>query len=202
MLVSAQAAEISSLIPIGHTVGIQMSAEGVLVVQLDDVQTADGAAQFLCGLFTAEQLEQFVARHRVKTAGRLVKDEQSGSVGECKSDKVFHPHTGGELVHALVIVQAEACHMPGVRPRIPGRVKAPGGRGYVGEALLHVEVNSAQYDAHFLFTRRLASGKLVSEDGYSPSLRFYHAEDGLQRGGLACAVAAYQPHYASLAEGE
>ena len=43
MLVSAQAAEISSLIPIGHTVGIQMSAEGVLVVQLDDVQTADGA---------------------------------------------------------------------------------------------------------------------------------------------------------------
>lgn len=43
MLVSAQAAEISSLIPIGHTVGIQMSAEGVLVVRLDDVQTAGGA---------------------------------------------------------------------------------------------------------------------------------------------------------------
>ena len=43
MLVSAQAAEISSLIPIGHTVGIQMSAEGVLVVQLSDVQTTDGA---------------------------------------------------------------------------------------------------------------------------------------------------------------
>ena len=34
MPVSAQAAEISSLIPIGHTVGIQMSAEGVLVVHL------------------------------------------------------------------------------------------------------------------------------------------------------------------------
>ena len=31
------------VIPIGHTVGIQMSAEGVLVVRLDDVQTADGA---------------------------------------------------------------------------------------------------------------------------------------------------------------
>ena len=43
MLVSAQAAEISSLIPIGHTVGIQMSAEGVLVVRLDDVQTENGA---------------------------------------------------------------------------------------------------------------------------------------------------------------
>lgn len=42
MLVSAQAAEISSLIPIGHTVGIKMSAEGVLVVQLSDVQTGDG----------------------------------------------------------------------------------------------------------------------------------------------------------------
>ena len=34
MLVFAQAAEISSLIPIGHTVGIQMSAEGVLVVRM------------------------------------------------------------------------------------------------------------------------------------------------------------------------
>ncbi len=44
MLVSAQAAEISSLIPIGHTVGIKMSAEGVLVVQLSDVQTGDGTA--------------------------------------------------------------------------------------------------------------------------------------------------------------
>lgn len=49
MLVSAQAAEISSLIPIGHTVGIQMSAEGVLVVQLDDVQTADGGRRGLPG---------------------------------------------------------------------------------------------------------------------------------------------------------
>ena len=67
---------------------------------------------------------------------------------------------------------------------------------------MHVEVNSAQYDAHFLFTRRLASGQLVSEDCYSPSLRFYHAEDGFECGGLACAVAAYQTHYAPLAEGE
>ena len=39
MLVTAQAAEITSVIPIGHTVGIQMSADGVLVVRLNDVQT-------------------------------------------------------------------------------------------------------------------------------------------------------------------
>lgn len=44
MLIPAQAAEISSLIPIGHTVGIQMSAEGVLVVHLRAVQTPDGEA--------------------------------------------------------------------------------------------------------------------------------------------------------------
>lgn len=43
MLVTAQAADITSVIPIGHTVGIQMSADGVLVVRLNDVQTADGA---------------------------------------------------------------------------------------------------------------------------------------------------------------
>ncbi|MDO5142188.1 MAG: SpoIVB peptidase [Eubacteriales bacterium] len=43
MLVSAQAATVSSVIPIGHAVGIQMRAEGVLVVRLDEVQTADGA---------------------------------------------------------------------------------------------------------------------------------------------------------------
>ncbi len=42
MLVSAQAANITSLIPIGHTVGIKMNAEGVLVVRLNDVQTPDG----------------------------------------------------------------------------------------------------------------------------------------------------------------
>ena len=42
MLVSAQAAEITSLTPIGHTVGIQMSANGVLVVHLSPVQTSEG----------------------------------------------------------------------------------------------------------------------------------------------------------------
>lgn len=42
MLFSAQAAEITSLIPIGHTVGIKMSADGVLVVRFNEVKTPDG----------------------------------------------------------------------------------------------------------------------------------------------------------------
>ena len=40
--VSAQAAKITSVIPIGHTVGIQMQADGVLIVRLTEVQVADG----------------------------------------------------------------------------------------------------------------------------------------------------------------
>lgn len=36
--------EITSLIPIGHTVGIKMSAEGVLVVRLNEVKTPEGTA--------------------------------------------------------------------------------------------------------------------------------------------------------------
>ena len=43
LLFSAQAADIAEVIPIGRAVGIQMSAQGVLVVRLDDVQTAQGA---------------------------------------------------------------------------------------------------------------------------------------------------------------
>ena len=39
--VSAQAAKIAEVIPIGHTVGIKMQAEGVLIVQLTEVQGAD-----------------------------------------------------------------------------------------------------------------------------------------------------------------
>ena len=35
--VSAQAAKIAEVIPIGHTVGIKMQAEGVLIVQLTEV---------------------------------------------------------------------------------------------------------------------------------------------------------------------
>ncbi len=42
MLFPAWAAEITSVIPIGHTVGIKMSAEGVLVVRLNEIQTPDG----------------------------------------------------------------------------------------------------------------------------------------------------------------
>ena len=40
--VSAQAAKVAEVIPIGHTVGIKMQAEGVLIVQLTEVQGADG----------------------------------------------------------------------------------------------------------------------------------------------------------------
>ena len=40
--ISAQAAKIAEVIPIGHTVGIKMQAEGVLIVQLTEVQGADG----------------------------------------------------------------------------------------------------------------------------------------------------------------
>ena len=40
--VSAQAAKIAEVTPIGHTVGIKMQAEGVLIVQLTEVQGADG----------------------------------------------------------------------------------------------------------------------------------------------------------------
>jgi len=42
MLFPARAAEITAVIPIGHTVGIKMSAEGVLVVRLNEVKAADG----------------------------------------------------------------------------------------------------------------------------------------------------------------
>ena len=39
---SAQAAKIAELVPVGHTVGIKMQAEGVLIVQLTEVQGTDG----------------------------------------------------------------------------------------------------------------------------------------------------------------
>ena len=39
---SVQAAKLTEVIPIGHTVGIKMQAEGVLIVQLTEVQSADG----------------------------------------------------------------------------------------------------------------------------------------------------------------
>ena len=43
LILPAQAAKITAVIPIGHTVGIRMSANGVLVVRLDDVKTDTGA---------------------------------------------------------------------------------------------------------------------------------------------------------------
>lgn len=47
--VSAQAAKIAEVIPIGHTVGIKMQAEGVLIVQLTEVQGADGTPASFAG---------------------------------------------------------------------------------------------------------------------------------------------------------
>ena len=41
-LFPAQAAAVREVVPIGHTAGIRMKSEGVLVVRLDTVQTVDG----------------------------------------------------------------------------------------------------------------------------------------------------------------
>ena len=41
-LFPAQAAAVREVVPIGHTAGIRMKSEGVLVVRLDTVQTANG----------------------------------------------------------------------------------------------------------------------------------------------------------------
>lgn len=41
-LFPVQAAAVREVVPIGHTAGIRMKSEGVLVVRLDTVQTADG----------------------------------------------------------------------------------------------------------------------------------------------------------------
>ena len=43
MVFTAQAADVTSVVPIGQAVGIQMSAKGVLVVKLNDVQMTEGA---------------------------------------------------------------------------------------------------------------------------------------------------------------
>lgn len=43
MLLTAQAADVTSLVPIGQTVGIQMTTKGVLVVKLSNVQGTSGA---------------------------------------------------------------------------------------------------------------------------------------------------------------
>ena len=43
LLFPAQAAAVREVIPIGHTAGIRMKSEGVLVVRLDEVESADGA---------------------------------------------------------------------------------------------------------------------------------------------------------------
>lgn len=42
LLFPAQAAAVREVIPIGHTAGIRMKSEGVLVVRLDEVESADG----------------------------------------------------------------------------------------------------------------------------------------------------------------
>ena len=41
-LFPVQAAAVREVVPIGHTAGIRMKSEGVLVVRLDTVKTADG----------------------------------------------------------------------------------------------------------------------------------------------------------------
>ena len=78
--VSAQAAKIAEVIPIGHTVGIKMQAEGVLIVQLTEVQGADGthspakeAGRALGG--TADQADARARRRGEKRHGDAVQGQ-------------------------------------------------------------------------------------------------------------------------------
>ena len=94
--VSAQAAKIAEVIPIGHTVGIKMQAEGVLIVQLTEVQGAirnlrDGggrkkARRFL--FLRPDPLRRALQRKRNRrSAGRRLPDKDlKGTCGKIREN--------------------------------------------------------------------------------------------------------------------
>ena len=110
-LFPVQAAAVREVVPIGHTAGIRMKSEGVLVVRLDTVQTADG--------------ERCPARDAGVREGDIIVSAGGTEVS-----------SNAELQTALKAAQSSASS--GVTKRTPCRLRpAQTGQAYTASAFSH-----------------------------------------------------------------
>ena len=83
----------------------------------------------------AENVQKLVAAHRIKTARRLVKDEQARPVRERERQRELDPHTGGQLAHTLRLVERESLHVIPVGGVVPALIKPRRDCRHIAQAL-------------------------------------------------------------------
>ena len=144
-----------------------------------------------------QDVQQLVARHGVEAAGGLVKDEQLRAVAERGGDGELHFHAAGIVLYLLPLrqgeSQAERIELGGVEALISG-----------GEQPAHVPERHRLREGAVVKNyadalAQLARGALrvLSEDGYVPSVPPGEAQQQADGGAFAGAVFAYQAHYAA-----
>ena len=141
-----------------------------------------------------EQFQQLVPAHRVKPGGGLIQNEQPGVVAECQRQLVLHLHARRQLAHPLLFIQPEAAQQRPVYFLVPIREKTPGRVGDGLQFLVGKVVRAAADAADLRPPGQRIRRKGLAEQLNAARFGAQMAENGLQRGGLARAVDADEPH--------
>ena len=149
-----------------------------------------------------QQLRQLVTGYRVQPAGGLIQDQQPGIVAQGQSDHVLYPHAGRQLIHPLLLVNAEQIQVVTVLLLLPVAVEPAGHVAEEPYLLLGIEVDAAQHHADALFNILFLLPEGLAQHRYLSGVRVYQPQNRLQCGGFARSVASDEAHDGSLRHGK
>ena len=149
-----------------------------------------------------QQLRQLVTGYRVQSAGGLIQDQQPGIVAQGQSDHVLYPHAGRQLIHPLLLVNAEQIQVVTVLLLLPVAVKPAGHVAEEPYLLPGIEVDAAQHHADALLDVLLVLSEGLAQHRYLSGVRVYQPQNRLQCGGFARSVASDEAHDGTLRHGK
>ena len=150
----------------------------------------------------AENVQKLIAAHRIEAARRLVEKEEPRPVREGKRQRELDPHAGGQLAHALRLVERKALHILPVRGVVPMLIKPRRRLHHVAQALRAVIARIAQHHADLLAAGRFVFPEIHTEHLHRAAVRMNKAEHAFERRRLSRAVAPNEPHDIPALQGE
>ena len=85
---------------------------------------------------------------------------------------------------------------------VPVVVETPGDVGDDTDLLFWIEIDAAQHHPQFTPDGAFVGGVIHAEHFDLAGIRMHHAENGFQRGGLACAIAPDKAHHRTFRHGK
>ena len=150
-----------------------------------------------------EYVEYLIPHYWVQPSRCLVQHQQLRVVGQCRGYGQLHLHTSRKVLEGLLFRQPEFLYVAEVLIRIPFFISEPHNGIYVFTVQAYREICLVQHHAYVLLSLgKLGAFIVHAQYLYAAGIGQYGVHYELYGGRLACAVFAYEAHYAAFGQTE